>query len=170
MASNIEIKARARDWDELHRRAAALSAAPAELLEQDDTFYRSPRGRLKLRVLGPSRAELIYYERADEACARPSFYTVAPVADAAALDQALSAALGALGRVEKRRWLYRVGQTRIHLDEVSGLGRFIEIEYVLQPGEEHENGLRVVAELLARLGVLNEDLLSKPYLELFPRG
>jgi len=168
MAANIEIKARVRDWDDPRRRAAALSDAPVELLEQDDTFYQSPRGRLKLRVLGPARAELIYYERTDAARPRPSSYTVAPVANPSALHDVLTAALGVLGRVQKRRWLYRSGQTRIHLDEVLGLGRFMELEYVLDPGETQENGLRVVAELQARLGVLDEDLLATAYLQLFP--
>ena len=33
-----------------------------------------------------------------------------------------------LGAVRKRRLLYMVGQSRVHLDSVEGLGDFVELE------------------------------------------
>ena len=52
----------------------------------------------------------------------------------------LEKALGLRGRVRKVRTLYRSGRTRIHLDEVEGLGSFIELEVVLLPGEGVKEG------------------------------
>jgi len=86
------------------------------------------------------------------------------------LHTVLAAALGVRGRVRKRRWLYLVGQTRVHLDEVEGLGRFVELEYVLRPGEAREDGFRVVADLQAQLGIEEQDLLDTAYLDLLARG
>ena len=43
----------------------------------------------------------------------------------------LSKALGVKGVVNKRRKLYMVGQTRIHVDHVEGLGDFMELEVIM---------------------------------------
>ena len=66
MPSNIEIKARVRDFEELRRRAATLSDTPCEVIPQEDTFFVTTRGRLKLRELQGRPAQLIFYERADQ--------------------------------------------------------------------------------------------------------
>lgn len=44
------------------------------------------------------------------------------------LQAVLSEALGVQGVVKKERRLYMVGQTRVHLDRVEGLGDFLELE------------------------------------------
>jgi len=41
---------------------------------------------------------------------------------------ALGLALGIKGVLRKRRTLYMIGQTRVHLDQVEGLGDFMELE------------------------------------------
>lgn len=40
----------------------------------------------------------------------------------------LSQALGVQGMVKKERCVYMVGQTRVHVDRVEGLGDFMELE------------------------------------------
>jgi len=52
MPANIEIKARVRDFADLRRRAEAISDFPVEVIPQEDTFFLTPKGRLKLRVHG----------------------------------------------------------------------------------------------------------------------
>src|SRR5512143_696635 len=118
MPANIEIKARLRDSADLSRRAAALSDTPEQVIPQEDTFFNVPRGRLKLRQLGPGHGQLIYYERQDTSGPKRSNYLIAETADPAALKATLTAALGIRGVIRKRRSLYMVGQTRIHVDEV----------------------------------------------------
>jgi len=46
---NIEIKARVSDLAAVRSKAAAIAASSAEILEQRDTFFAVPRGRLKVR-------------------------------------------------------------------------------------------------------------------------
>ncbi len=82
---------------------------------------------------GARTAELIAYHRPDHDGARWSSYTLVPLeADAATgVLAALTATAGLLTRVEKQRTVVLYEGTRIHLDEVMGLGSFIELETVL---------------------------------------
>ena len=166
MNANVEIKARARNPARLKELAEKLSETPEELFRQEDTFFHVPRGRLKLRVFTPERGELIYYERSDEAGPRPCQYVISKTGAPETLKAALAAALGVKGVVRKTRRLYLVGQTRIHLDEVEGLGHFLELEFVMQPGQSVEEGLAAVHELLRELEVSKEELLDRAYVDL----
>jgi adenylate cyclase class IV len=166
MPVNIEIKARVRDPVRLRALAEALSRAPGTLLSQEDTFFHTPQGRLKLRTLSPTQGELIYYERADATGPRPSRYQVVQTHLPDALRATLATALGVRGRVRKQRWLYSVGQTRVHLDEVEGLGVFVELEWVMRPGQTVETGARVVAELMQHLEIAAADLIAGAYIDL----
>jgi predicted adenylyl cyclase CyaB len=166
MARNIEIKARIDSVQALLPHARALADGPPELIEQDDTFFHAPHGRLKLRVLADGSGELIAYERADGLQARASDYVRVPVADPHAMREALARALGVRGRVRKRRWLLRAGPTRIHLDEVQGLGDFLELEVVMQEGEPDEAGVATAEALIEALGLGQAPRLAGAYLDL----
>jgi adenylate cyclase class IV len=166
MARNIEIKARIDSVEALLPTARALADGDAELIEQHDRFYAVPHGRLKLRRFADGSAELIHYHRADSVDARLSDYARVPVADPAALHQALSRGLGDAGRVKKRRLLLMCGATRLHLDRVEGLGDFIEIEVVLRSDQSEDEG-RVIAErLMQRLGLRDAPRVAGAYRDL----
>ena len=166
MATNIEIKARARDWKRLLRVAAAISDTPARVIHQRDVFFETPRGRLKLRELAPDLAQLVYYERADASGPRPSTYYLSDTSDPAALEALLAAALSVRGEVVKSRTLYMVGDTRIHLDQVEGLGEFVELEAVLGPEQTEQQGRAMVDELMQTLGIGEADLVDVAYIDL----
>jgi adenylate cyclase class IV len=59
-----------------------------------------------------------------------------------------------------------VGQTRVHLDEVEGLGEFMELEVVLRQGQTDLEGQAIARDLMSRLGVHEEDLLEGAYMDL----
>lgn len=166
MPRNVEIKARVADPARLRRAAEALATdAPVEIA-QDDTFFRCNDGRLKLRAFADGRGELIFYRRADRRGPTTSHYAIVPTASAAALRAALTDACGAVGRVRKRRVLVRCGRTRIHLDEVDGLGHFVELEVVLADGEPEAGGIAEAHALMARLGIGDADLEDRAYVDL----
>jgi predicted adenylyl cyclase CyaB len=166
MPSNIEMKARVIDLAHIKHIAAEISDVPGVLLEQEDIFFHSPNGRLKLRILTPNGGELIFYERADQSGPRYSAYTVASTADPASLRNVLTSALGIRGIVKKERLLYQVGQTRIHLDEVGGLGSFVELEFVMYPGQEMKEGIASLQALIEQLGIREEDWVAQAYVDL----
>jgi predicted adenylyl cyclase CyaB len=166
MGCNVEIKARATDFEAQRRKAAAMTDVAPEVLDQEDTFFRSRRGRLKLRLFGPDRGELIYYERPDASGPAESRYMILPTREPAVLRDALGKALGISGVVRKRREVYLVAGTRVHLDRVEDLGEFVELEAVLAPGESREAGLVRVRELGDALGISKEDLVECAYVDL----
>jgi adenylate cyclase len=166
LPSNIEIKAHARSFEDIKRRAEALSDTPVEAIRQEDIFFNTPRGRLKLRVTPGERGQLIYYTRPDQEGPKRSDYQLFHTADPKDLKRVLELAYGVRGIVRKTRYLYRVGQTRIHLDDVEGLGQFMELEVVLRDGQGDAEGQAIAQGLMASLGVEKSDLLEGAYMDL----
>jgi len=72
--------------------------------------------------------------------------------------------------VEKTRTLYVTGQTRIHLDDVKGLGTFVELEVVLRDDQPEAEGHAVAAGLMQRLGIAAADLLDRSYADMLAEG
>jgi predicted adenylyl cyclase CyaB len=172
MGINIEIKAKANEPDRLRRVLENLCASPGEVIFQEDVFFHTlkGKGRLKLRILAPDRGELIYYERDDFVGPKPSNYLIMSCADPNALKILLSTALGIRGVVKKQRLLYRIGNARVHLDDVHGLGFFVEVEVVLHDAQTSEDGKFVAEEIMKKLGVCKTDLIAEAYIDLLKRS
>lgn len=166
MPANIEVKAILADPVRAEKIAARLAGAPPQIISQEDVFFRSEGARLKLRILGPDSGELIRYERANVPDARSSRYTIARTSDPHALLEILTASLGTVGIVRKIRRLYLVGQTRIHIDEVEGLGTFLELEVVLRPGQNEAEGRDIAGQLLAEFAIEPARLIGEAYVDL----
>jgi predicted adenylyl cyclase CyaB len=166
VARNVEIKARVADRAALEREVARVAdRGPVEIV-QDDTFFHCERGRLKLRAFSAAAGELIFYRRPDQAGPKESFYVIAPTSAPDALRDALTLAYGQCGRVRKRRTLYLAGRTRIHLDEVEGLGHFLELEVVLDEHEATAAGVEVAHALLRTLEIDPGELIEGAYVDL----
>jgi adenylate cyclase, class 2 len=165
---NIELKCRCDDLEAVRRKAEQLGARDMGLLHQRDTFFQAPRARLKLRELGEGKAELISYRRPDTVEARGSDYVICAVAHPVELAAVLEHALGTGGTVKKQRHLFLHGHTRIHLDEVEGLGSFIELETVLS-GQTDQEALRELEQIVVALGLDGMERVPVPYLELLDR-
>jgi adenylate cyclase class IV len=166
MARNIEIKAHVADMDALTARAAAIADSGPVEIAQDDTFFRCDNGRLKLRTYVDGTGHLIFYRRADQGGPKESFYVLAPTAAPDSLREALTLANGQTGRVVKRRTVFMVGRTRVHLDRVEGLGDFMELEVVLADDEPADVGVREAHELMARLQIPADGLIEGAYHDL----
>lgn len=168
MPSNIEIKAHARNFDQIKARAEKLSDVPAKVIPQEDTFFNAPQGRLKLRVLA-DHAQLIYYTRPDQEGPKRSDYHITRSTDPQNLKRVLELAYGIRGVVKKTRYLYLVGQTRLHLDDVEGLGQFIELEVVMAEGQSDAEGQAIAEGLMSALGVERGDLIDGAYMDLLEK-
>jgi homotetrameric cytidine deaminase len=160
---NVELKATDPDPEHSLATVRALGAEDRGTLVQRDTYFRVADGRLKLREETPGGAALIQYARADRAEARESRYRIAPVQDAAALKEALDAALGTLVVVDKRRRLLLWEGVRIHLDTVEGLGSFLELEGVAPEDSDLSGERDRVGRLSEALGLDESRILADSY-------
>jgi adenylate cyclase class IV len=186
---NLELKARCRDLQRAAQASLNLGATRAGELRQLDTYFHFAHGRLKLRETAPASdcggtggaggaggaagaggaggAELIAYERADDPAFRGSDYYVIPVSHPADMKAALAKKLGVRGEVRKHRELFLWHNVRIHLDDVAGLGTFIEFEAVLSPAADDEAiSLDRLAKLKVALSIRDEDRIAVSYSDL----
>ena len=172
MASvNLELKARDPDPDATAARCVSLGAVPQGTLRQRDTYFMARRGRLKLRVEEDALGgELIAYGRPDDAEPAQSTYVLAPTADPESLAEALAAALGTVVVVSKQRRLFLWEGVRIHLDEVDGLGRFVEFEAVLPDAGDLASARDKLSRLRLELGIPDDALVSVGYADLLIDG
>jgi homotetrameric cytidine deaminase len=163
---NVELKAHDPDPARTLERALAAGADDRGVLRQRDTYFAVAHGRLKLREEDPGGATLIAYERPDAASERVSDYRLVPVAEPEPLREALAAASGVSAVVVKRRRLLMWENVRIHLDEVRGLGSFLELEAVAEPGSDLTRERAQLAELRLLLEISDDALREGSYADL----
>jgi len=123
---NVEFKAELRDLELARSVCTAIGARYIQTLHQTDTYYRVEAGRLKKREAVGEQTEWIFYERPDDAAAKLSRFKIYSEEEAG--EEFGGAGMAVWVVVKKRRELYMLGNVRIHLDDVEGLGRFIEFE------------------------------------------
>jgi homotetrameric cytidine deaminase len=160
---NVEVKALDPDPERSLAICRELGAEDRGVLVQRDTYFRAPSGRLKLREERDAGATLVQYDRPDAAAARVSRYRLVAIEDADGLREALDAALGTLVIVEKQRRLLLWKGVRIHLDQVDGLGDFVELEGVAEPGSDLSAERRRVDALAEALGIVPERIVAESY-------
>ncbi len=124
---NYEFKARLRDEARVRAALKRLRSRYVGTDRQTDTYYRVPAGRLKVRE-GKIENALIFYRRTNSPRARSSAVEMMLLAPRNPLRAILSEALTPQVVVSKRREIYFVGNVKIHLDRVAGLGKFLEVE------------------------------------------
>ncbi len=169
MPRNVEIKARVPRPDRLLELVLELADHGPTVFSQDDTFFACPNGRLKLRAFSDAEGQLIFYRRDDLRGPKLSEYLMATTPEPDALRATLALAYGTVGRVRKTRTLCLVGQTRVHLDDVEGLGHYMELEVVLTPGQSPEDGHAIADDLMRRLEIAPGTLVTHAYVDLLAR-
>lgn len=161
---NIEIKARCAEPDKIRAILRERSARFAGTDHQIDTYFRVPSGRLKLRA-GNIENALIFYERANQKGPKCSDVTMAATTPDSQLNQVLTRALGIAVVVDKIREIYFIENVKFHIDQVQGLGSFVEIE-AIGTEENREDLLRQCRHYLDLFGIAEADLVDCSYSDL----
>lgn len=124
---NVEIKARCSNPEFARNYLLSHDADFKGTDEQTDTYFNVTNGRLKLRE-GNIENNLIFYERHNQSGPKNSKFNLVKVEDAQGLKDVLTKSNGVKAIVKKIREIYYIRNVKFHIDEVPGLGSFIEIE------------------------------------------
>lgn len=166
MAKNIEMKARIKDYKETKQLFYQLTKTEPIILNQRDIFYHFWFGRLKLRQINNKTSELIFYQRPDLSTSKLSNYKVWTINKPQRLDKVLGIVLGRVGIVEKTRLLFLKDNIRFHLDRVTNLGDFIELEYMVVDNEPLTQAQKKVDAIIEKLNISDTDYVSVAYVDL----
>jgi predicted adenylyl cyclase CyaB len=166
---NVEIKAVCRDPQAVRRLLADRGADFRGTDHQVDTYFRVSSGRLKLRE-GRIENALIHYRRPNDAGPKRADVLLLPTAPGSPIKDVLTAALGVLVVVDKQRDIYFIDNVKFHIDEVAGLGSFVEIE-AISPDDAEPEGLEETLHAQCRryldlLAIAPEDLVAESYSDL----
>ncbi len=133
MPTNLELKAKLDSFRKIKRILKQINAEYKGVLKQKDTYYKANKFLLKLRRVN-GKYELIKYIRDEKGKKRWSNFELLFI-EGKNPEKYLAEILKPEAVVEKTRELYMYKNTRIHLDNVKNLGRFIELETVVDKGK-----------------------------------
>jgi predicted adenylyl cyclase CyaB len=160
---NVEIKAKCPDPAFIRNYLIAQHADFKGTDHQVDTYFCVASGRLKLRE-GKIENNLIYYERSNQQGPKSSHFNLVKIPDAGGLKEVLQKSIGIKVVVEKKREIYYIGNVKFHIDEVTDLGSFVEIEAGnLLAAKTREELQQQCDFYLQAFGIRHEDLVAVSY-------
>lgn len=167
----VEIKARVEDLGKVRERLLLLHASPSVRIHEHDIYYNAPDRdfgvtdeALRLRFTdegclltykGPKKKEFRLKAREELNTRVESGNVLGTILERLGFNP--------VAEVDKWREYYEYRGALISLDEVRGLGTFVEIE--APSGTEQENPQEFVMEIAREIGVEGEPILAS-YLEL----
>lgn len=163
---NIEIKARCSNPENIEQILLDENANFKGLDHQIDTYFNVPKGRLKLRE-GNIENSLIFYERENISGPKKSQVQLYKTKPESGLKKVLYHSLGINIIVDKKRKIFFIENIKFHIDEVKGLGSFVEIEAIDKHGTIGQTKLEAQCDrYIKKFAINNNDLISVSYSDL----
>jgi adenylate cyclase class 2 len=164
----VEIKAYADNHEAVRRRLAGMGCRLARSVMESDTYFNHPsrdfaRTDEALRIRREGAVSILTYKGPKlSSRAKTRFEVETEVGDAGASREILlSLGFTEVAVVSKRRDVFMYGDIEICIDEVEGVGNFIELE---KRSDDREKAERELFELASTLGLSRFERRS--YLEL----
>ena len=164
--TNIEIKAKSNNHDEIRNILKSKNALFKGIDHQIDTYFNVNYGRLKLRE-GTIENHLIHYHRENKEGPKQSDVTLFKSNPESSLKDILCKSLGILVIVDKKREIYFIDNVKFHIDVVKNLGTFIEIEAIDKDGSQSTDTLFKQCQFfMQQFNISDDDLISVSYSDL----
>ena len=169
----IEVEVKVRDWGNVEKQINALGGVLLGVEEHFDVYFnhssrdfRNTDEALRLRKMS-SRVELTYKGPRVGSISKTREEITLRVSDFDMCREMLKKlSFREVVEVFKVRRTYRLNGFKINLDNVMGLGRYVEVEVEAPSISDVPNVEGRVKELLEKLGFHKEQFIRKSYLEL----
>ena len=164
---NIELKISIKDFDEINSLLKKTKAKHIGEMHQIDTYYCCENNRLKIRNINNKEYVLISYKRPDKINDKISNYEMFSInpEEINSVQSSMERRFEQLVVVEKNRDLWIWKDTRIHLDTVSRLGNFLEIETIIGD-RDLKSAKEEFNNIFKLLGLKNYKKFSNSYSDL----
>lgn len=130
MKHNLEIKCRLDNLSGVRKLLKESRSFKYSFEKQNDIYFKVKKGRLKLRIINNKTGNLIYYFRNEKSSEMKSGYIISATENFKELFKILSNQFEIFVTVKKKREIFVKDNIRIHLDNVTELGKFMEIEII----------------------------------------
>ena len=163
--TRIEIKAHCPDPDRTEAILASLGAGPTGRFSQVDYCYCLSDGRLIIRKNGPGDGVILYYVRAMSREPSRSDSTSVAIGDPEIMIRIFSSIVGKAVEVEKTRKVWIRDNVTANIDDVFGLGMFVELAATSEEWCVKDNIERIRTLMLA-MQIPKDAIVAKSYSDL----
>lgn len=172
----VEVKARAPNLDEIEEKVVQIGACRMREEYQEDVYFNAPHRdfaqtdeALRIRKIKSGNSEEIFitYKGAkmDKISKTRKEIEVAVEDPLKVADIFQNLSFRPVATVRKNRIIYTMGELIITLDEVQGVGSFVEIEKETEEGEDTKEALDEIFATYSKIGI-NDGFERSSYLEL----
>jgi len=133
MPINLELKTKLKSHIKVLKILNSIGAENKGILNQKDVYYSVSKGLLKLRIENGNES-LIYYNRSEKSKNRWSDFDYIQFAESGG-EKMFNKIFEIETTVQKKRQLFLYDNTRIHLDMVKSLGKYLELETLVINGK-----------------------------------
>lgn len=172
----VEVKARVPDFQEVKKKLSQMGILKVKTESQEDIYYNAPHRdfaqtdeALRIRKIPHDDGFKIFltYKGAkmdDTSKTRKEIEVgVENREDTASILENLG--FIPVVTIKKERMIYQMDDLVICLDDVEGVGTFVEIEIGLKEGEDFQDSLEEIFKTYRKLGI-TDGFMRKSYLEL----
>lgn len=172
----VEVKAHAPNLDEIEEKIVEIGACRVREEYQEDVYFNAPHRdfaqtdeALRIRKIKSRNSEEIYitYKGAkmDKISKTRKEIEVAVEDPLKVADIFQNLSFRPVATVRKNRIIYTMGELIITLDEVQGVGSFVEIEKESEEGKDTKEALDEIFATYSKIGI-NDGFERSSYLEL----
>ncbi len=164
----VELKAKIEDIEKMRKELLSLGAHYVGKYHQKDTYFETPRGRLKIRETKEKETiDIVFYERQDIPDIKESKILLVQAKPSEIAKELLAKLFTVKIVVDKIREIYKLNKTQVHLDIVTKLGTFIEFEHPTNDKIiEIKKSKIMLEEYCNKLGIKREQLEALSYSDL----
>jgi|SRR3989344_1197527 len=147
---NFEVKTRVLNFKENLKKVQDIGAVYKETMNQTDYYFQIGTKKEKIREINSKEICLITYKRLEKNGRKDSNYTIKTLPLEKKKSLLKQKPLLCLVNKTRQLWMYK--NTRIHIDNVVGLGNFIELETVVKDISK-DQGLDEFKEVVNKLEI-----------------